>query len=67
MAKDGVPVKPLESYPELLEVDVFYKEAYIMAGNNLPNIKTYCDLYGLSAEETLETILILNLISSMVD
>jgi len=67
MAKTGVKVKALESYPDLYEAQIFYLEMYNLCGANTPTIMHYSNLVGLTNEETLEALKIINMIAIGVE
>jgi len=66
MASNGVKVKPLETFPELIEIDIFFLEMFNLCGNNFNNIIEYCSLFEFSKEEILEAIKIIALIEKEV-
>lgn len=66
MAETGVNVKALDSLPELLYAEEFYYTMYGQCGAKFDSIVTYCSLFNLTPEETLEAIDILNKINTRV-
>jgi len=66
MAQTGVPVKALETYPDLYEAQIFFLELHNTCGASPPNIIAYCKLHDMPKEEIVEAIAIVNMIASEV-
>jgi len=67
MALKGVEVKQLASYPFLLEIDEFYLDMYQTCKNDFKSILEYCKLYGLTEDEILFSVSIVNKIFTLVN
>ncbi len=66
VAANGIIVKPLQSFPQLIEIDNFFLEMFNICGNDFKSIVEYCKLYGLTSDEILEAVTILNIVYSGV-
>ena len=66
MSLTGVKPKALNTFPEMLEVESFYKDMFNTCYTDFTKIELYCRLHAMSDEEVLESFKIMNLISSKV-
>lgn len=66
MSSNQVNVKALDDYPDLLEIELFYKDMFLTCQTDFTKIAKYCEIHDMSKDEIIEASLILNNISTKV-